>query len=453
MKTILNNIILNKLKWILNYKKKISFNFLKLNFKKSNRDFYKALNTKHTVFILECKQSSPSKGILRKNFNILKIVNVYKKYANVISVLTDKKYFNGNFKFLEKASKNTNLPILCKDFIIDEFQIYLARYYKADAILLMLSILNDNQYKKLELVAKKLNMGILTEILTENDLNRAINLKAKVIGINNRNLNDLSINLERTIKLSTKIPKGVIIISESGITNNIQIRRISKYVNGFLIGSSLMIEKNLNYSVCKLLLGENKICGLTRRKDIKLVYNNGIIYGGLIFINNSPRQINVKKAFNIILNIPLKYVGVFKNENIKNIVKISKFLNLYAIQLHGKENQYYINILRKFLPFKIQIWKALNINKKIPERNFKYVKKYIFDNKDGGTGKKFNWNLIKNEFNLDNVILAGGINVKNCNEAINLGFIGLDFNSGIEIKPGYKNEKTLNLLFNTLRKY
>ncbi|WMC18835.1 MAG: bifunctional indole-3-glycerol-phosphate synthase TrpC/phosphoribosylanthranilate isomerase TrpF [Enterobacteriaceae bacterium PSpicST2] len=453
MKTILNNIIINKLNWISNYKKKIPLNFLKLNIKKSKRFFYKSLKKNYTVFILECKKASPSKGIIRENFNISKIVSIYKKYANVISVITDEKYFCGNFKFLLEASKNTNLPILCKDFIIDEYQIYLARYYKADAILLMLSILNNKQYRKLELIAKKLNMGILTEILTENDLKRAINLKAKIIGINNRNLNNLNIDLERTKKLSIKIPKNIIIISESGINNNIQIRKISKYVNGFLIGSTLMSEKDLNFSVCKLLLGENKICGLTCRKDIKIVYKNGIIYGGLIFIKNSIRKINVKKAFNIISNIHLKYIGVFKNKNIKNIIKISEYLQLYAIQLHGDENQNYINILRKLLPKKIQIWKALKIFKKIPKRKFKYVEKYIFDNKNGGTGKKFNWNLIKKEFNLNNVILAGGINIKNCIEAINLGVIGLDFNSSIEIKPGFKNKKILNSLFNILRNY
>ncbi|XZR52897.1 MAG: bifunctional indole-3-glycerol-phosphate synthase TrpC/phosphoribosylanthranilate isomerase TrpF [Enterobacteriaceae bacterium] len=453
MKTILNNIVSSKLKWIIKYKKKKSLNFLKLNIKKNKRNFYESLNKNRTVFILECKKASPSKGVIRKNFNISEIVNIYKKYADVISVVTDEEYFHGNYKFLKKASENTNLPILCKDFIIDEFQIYLARYYKANAILLMLSILNDLQYKKLELIAKKLNMGILTEILTEDDLNRAINLKAKVIGINNRNLHDLSINLKRTFRLSVKIPNNIIIISESGITNNIQIRKISKYVNGFLIGSSLMSKKDINYSVCKILLGKNKVCGLTRREDIKIVYKNGIIYGGLIFINNSLRKINVKKAFNIIFNIPLKYVGVFSNKNIKNIIQISNYLNLHAVQLHGNEDQNYINILRKLLPMKIQIWKALNIHKEIPIRNLKYIKKYIFDNKNGGTGKKFNWNLIKNEINLNNVILAGGINIKNCKKAINLGFIGLDFNSCIEVKPGIKNHKILNLLFNTLRNY
>ncbi|WMC19760.1 MAG: bifunctional indole-3-glycerol-phosphate synthase TrpC/phosphoribosylanthranilate isomerase TrpF [Enterobacteriaceae bacterium PC38] len=453
MLIILNKIIFNKLKWIKYFKRKKPINSFKFNIKKSNRNFYKSLKCNKTVFILECKKASPSKGIINKKFNISKIIYIYKKYANAISILTDEKYFKGNFKFLKIASKNTNLPILCKDFIIDEYQIYLARFYKANAILLMLSILSNKKYKKLKLIAENLNMCILTEVLTKNDLKRAIKLNAKIIGINNRNLNDLSINLKRTFNLSTKIPKNIIIICESGIENNIQIRKINKYVHGFLIGSSLMSKKNLTNSIYKILLGENKICGLTSKTDIKLIYKNGIIYGGLIFINNSLRKINIKKAYNIILNVDLKYIGIFNNENIKNIIKICKYLKLYAIQLHGNENQNYINILKKLLPFKIQIWKAKSIEKKLYVQKFKFIKKYIYDNKNGGTGENFNWNLIKKVNNLNNIILAGGINIKNCNKAINLGCIGLDFNSGIEIKPGKKNKIILKSLFNILRNY
>ncbi|WMC20354.1 MAG: bifunctional indole-3-glycerol-phosphate synthase TrpC/phosphoribosylanthranilate isomerase TrpF [Enterobacteriaceae bacterium PSpyr] len=453
MLVILNKIILNKLKWIKKFKRKKPINSFIFNVKKNDRNFYKSLKCNKTVFILECKKASPSKGIINKKFNINKIICIYKKYANAISVLTDNKYFKGNFKFLKIASKNTNLPILCKDFIIDEYQIYLARFYKANAILLMLSILSDEKYIKLKLIAENLNMSILTEVLTKKDLKRAIKLKSNIIGINNRNLNDLSINLKRTFNLSIKIPKNIIIISESGINNNIQIRKINKYVHGFLIGSSLMSKKNLNNSIYKILLGENKVCGLTNKKDIKLIYKNGIIYGGLIFVNTSFRKINIKKAYNIIQNINLKYIGIFKNESINNVIKICKYLKLYAIQLHGNENQNYINILKKFLFLKTQIWKAKNVNKNKFIKKLKFIQKYIYDNKNGGTGKKFNWNLIKKEDNLNNTILAGGINIKNCNKAINLGCIGLDFNSGIEIKPRKKNKTILNSLFNILRNY
>ncbi|BFI91049.1 bifunctional indole-3-glycerol-phosphate synthase TrpC/phosphoribosylanthranilate isomerase TrpF [Enterobacterales bacterium endosymbiont of Anomoneura mori] len=451
--TILNNIIKDKINWIIYKKKQFSLNYIKKNIIKSNRDFYKSLKKKKTVFILECKKASPSKGIIRKNFNISKIISIYKKYADAISVLTDEKYFKGDFNFLNEVNKKTNLPILCKDFIIDEYQIYLARYYKADAILLMLSILNDEKYIKFKKIAESLNMNVLTEIINEDELNRAIKLNAKIIGINNRNLHDLSIDLNRTIKLSIKIPKNIIIISESGIKNNLQVRKISKYVNGFLIGSILMSEKNLNSAVCKIILGENKICGLTNIEDSKITYKNGIIYGGLNFVNNSIRKINIKIAFNIISKIPLKYVGIFKNENIKKIVKICEYLKLYSIQLHGKENQNYINILKKLIPKKTKIWKVFSINKKIPERNLKNIKRYVFDNKQGGTGKQFNWSLMNDKYNFNNVILAGGINIENCYKAINLKCLGLDFNSGIEIKPGIKDHKKINLLNKILRDY
>lgn len=137
---------------------------------------------------------------------------------------------------------NVYQPILCKDFFIDSYQVYLARYYKADAILLMLSILDNKQYMMLYNIAKELNMEVLTEVNNTTELHRAIQLNALIIGINNRNLHDLSIDLNRT-KILSPLIKNRIIISESGITENAQIKELSKMVHGFLIGSSLMSKK------------------------------------------------------------------------------------------------------------------------------------------------------------------------------------------------------------------
>lgn len=156
----------------------------------------------------------------------------------------------GSFANLEIVRDQVEQPVLCKDFMVDEYQIYLARYYKADAILLMLSVLTDEEYKKLAKVAHRFNMGVLTEASNEEELNRAIKLKAKVIGINNRNLRDLSVDLNTTRLLAPKVPKGTIIISESGIYKNQEVRELRSFVNGFLIGSSIMGEK-----ISNLLLG------------------------------------------------------------------------------------------------------------------------------------------------------------------------------------------------------
>ncbi|WP_295164492.1 bifunctional indole-3-glycerol-phosphate synthase TrpC/phosphoribosylanthranilate isomerase TrpF [uncultured Buchnera sp.] len=446
--TILNKIIKDKVDWIKYRKKKQPLTTFKDKINKETRNFYEILKEKRPFFILECKKSSPSLGIIRKNFNLIEIANIYKKYASAISVLTDEKYFNGNIEYINIVRKCVYQPILCKDFFIDPYQVYLARYYNADAILLMLSVLNDVQYVELSSIAKELNMGILTEINNIEELKRAIKLNASIIGINNRNLHDLSIDLNRTRSLSPLI-KNRIIISESGIKTHYQIKELSKIVNGFLIGSSLMRKKNLETNIKSLIIGDNKICGLTRTIDAKIVENCGAVYGGLIFAKNSLRKINKKTAKKIILDNSLRFVGVFQNQDIEIIIDTAEELSLYAVQLHGSEDQNYINILRKKLCKNIKIWKAFSIQSTLPLLNLNNINKYIFDSGSGGTNRPFNWSILK-ESVLDNVILAGGINTDNFLIASQFNCSGLDFNSGVEKSPGIKDHKKINLIFKTL---
>lgn len=447
--TILNEIIKYKIDWIKDRKKKEPLKDIKKKINVKTRNFFNALKNKNPFFILECKKSSPSLGVIKKNFNLIEISNVYKKYASAISVLTDEKYFHGNLKFISIVRNNVYQPILCKDFFIDSYQVYLARYYKADAILLMLSILDNKQYMMLYNIAKELNMEVLTEVNNTTELHRAIQLNALIIGINNRNLHDLSIDLNRT-KILSPLIKNRIIISESGITENAQIKELSKMVNGFLIGSSLMSKKNLEISIKSLIFGNNKICGLTRSIDAQVSEKYGAIYGGLIFAENSPRKITKKIAKNVIFNSNLKYVGVFQNQDINTILDISNELCLYAIQLHGCENQKYIDLLKKRLSKNIQIWKAFSIQSKLPLINWDFINKYIFDSYSGGSNTSFNWNILKN-YTLKNVILAGGINIQNCSLASKFNCYGLDLNSGVEISPGIKDHKKIKLIFQKLR--
>jgi len=417
------------------------------------RDFYYSLKNKKTFFILECKKKSPSLGIIRNNFNLINIAHIYKKYASAISVLTDEKYFEGNLKFIDIVRKRVCQPILCKDFFIDPYQVYLARYYNADAILLMLSILDDTQYKQLSRIAKTLNMDILTEVNNIEELNRALKLNANIIGINNRNLHDLSIDLNRSRMLAPLVvKKEVIIISESGIRNHSQIKELSKLVHGFLIGSHLMSKKNLDIAVRSIIIGDNKVCGLTRKIDINVAEKYGSIYGGLIFIKSSLRNISKNIAKNITIDTQLRLIGVFQNEEINIITKIAEELSLYAIQLHGQENQIYVNKLRMALPKEIKIWKAFSIQSKLPILNWQNINMYILDSSHGGSNTSFDWSLLNN-YLLDNVLLAGGINLKNCTLALKLNCSGLDLNSGVESSPGIKNHKKIKKIFQKLRNY
>ena len=187
------------------------------------------------------------------------IASIYKHYASAISVLCDEKYFQGSFDFLPIVSQVAPQPILCKDFTIDPYQIYLARYYQADACLLMLSVLDDEQYRQLSAVAHSLNMGVLTEVSNEEELERAIVLKAKVVGINNRDLRDMSIDLNRTRQLAARLGPDVTVISESGIHTYAEVRELSHFANGFLIGSALMEQAAVNAISPALGEGESSV--------------------------------------------------------------------------------------------------------------------------------------------------------------------------------------------------
>ncbi|CNE00931.1 bifunctional indole-3-glycerol phosphate synthase/phosphoribosylanthranilate isomerase [Yersinia rohdei] len=450
--TVLHRIVRDKEIWLAARKLQQPLASFQPDITLSQRDFYHALQGNKTVFILECKKASPSKGVIRDNFNPVEIAAVYKNYASAISVLTDEKYFQGSFDFLPQVSAAVTQPVLCKDFIIDAYQIQLARFYQADAILLMLSVLDDETYRQLAAVAHSLNMGVLTEASNAEELDRASALGAKVVGINNRDLRDLSIDLNRTRELAPRLPAGVTVISESGINNYRQVRELSHFANGFLIGSALMSEPSLNAAVRRVLLGENKVCGLTRAQDAAVAYQAGAVYGGLIFVDSSPRNLTLAQARAVISGAPLKYVGVFRDANIDTIQQQVAHLSLAAVQLHGQEDQQYINQLREVLPASCQIWRALTVSDSLPARDLQHVDRYVLDNGHGGTGKSFDWSLLAGQ-SLDNVLLAGGISPDNCGAAAQLGCAGLDINSGVESAPGVKDPQLIAAVFQTLRAY
>jgi indole-3-glycerol phosphate synthase/phosphoribosylanthranilate isomerase len=201
-----------------------------------------------------------------------------------------------------------------------------------------------------------------------------------------------------------------------------------------------------------VLLGENKVCGLTRPQDANVAYQAGAIYGGLIFVAASPRFVDSAQARQVQSGAPLKYVGVFRDAEKAEVAEKAKTLNLFAVQLHGDEDQTYINHLREILPHNCQIWKALSVKDSIPARNLEHVERYVLDNGKGGTGQRFDWSKLAGE-KLDNVLLAGGLGADNCVEAAQLGCAGLDFNSGVESEPGIKDADKITAVFQTLRAY
>ncbi|ALB55189.1 bifunctional indole-3-glycerol-phosphate synthase TrpC/phosphoribosylanthranilate isomerase TrpF [Cronobacter universalis] len=452
METVLAKIVADKALWVEARKAQQPLASFQNDVVPSTRRFYDALRGARTVFILECKKASPSKGVIRSDFDPARIAGVYKHHASAISVLTDEKYFQGSFDFLPIVSAVAHQPVLCKDFIIDPYQIYLARFYQADACLLMLSVLDDDQYRQLAAVAHSLGMGVLTEVSNEEELERALRLEAKVVGINNRDLRDLSIDLNRTRELAPRLGHGVTVISESGIHTYGQVRELSRFANGFLIGSALMEHDDLETAVRQVLLGENKVCGLTRPEDAQSALQAGAVFGGLIFVGSSPRAVTDEQARAVINAAPLRYVGVFRDAPVEDVVAKANAFSLAAVQLHGDEDQTYISALRASLPETTAIWKAQSVSHVLPPRNLQYVDRYVLDNGQGGSGQRFDWSLLEGQ-TLDNVMLAGGLGADNCVQAAQLGCAGLDFNSGVESAPGIKDSDKLAAVFRTLRAY
>ena len=214
---VLSTILNAKVDWLFRKQQELPLDSFKDTLKKSERSFYDALTSDRTVFILECKKASPSKGLIRPVFDPVEIASVYRKYASAISVLADEPFFQGRYEYIADVSAAVDVPVLCKDFIFDPYQVYLARHNRADAVLLMLSVLTDEAYTELRDLAHSLGMGVLTEASHEDEIARAIKLNARIVGINNRNLRTLTVDLNQVRTLSALVPDDRVIISESGI--------------------------------------------------------------------------------------------------------------------------------------------------------------------------------------------------------------------------------------------
>lgn len=202
----------------------------------------KRLASGKPAVIAEIKKASPSKGLLRANFDPVAIARSYAQHgATCLSVLTDADFFQGSETYLQQARAACELPVLRKDFIIDPFQVYEARVIGADCILLIVAALEDAQMRHLNQLAHDLGMDVLVEVHDAGELERALPLGNRLIGINNRNLRTFETRLETTLELLPKIPSDRVVVTESGILSPADVTRMRGHgVNAFLVGESLM---------------------------------------------------------------------------------------------------------------------------------------------------------------------------------------------------------------------
>ncbi|MFP6685879.1 MAG: bifunctional indole-3-glycerol-phosphate synthase TrpC/phosphoribosylanthranilate isomerase TrpF [Polyangiaceae bacterium] len=425
----------------------------------SDRSLEDAMRSPGTGFILECKKASPSQGVIRADFDPSAIAASYAPFASAISVLTDAPHFQGSHAYLRQVRQHVRQPVLCKDFIVDPYQIFEARHHGADAVLLMCSLLSSKELAELYALATELGLDALIEVHDSDEVVQAVDAGARIIGINNRNLKTLDVDLATTDTLAPLIPDGAVRICESGIRDHADVVRLRSLVDGFLVGTSLMRHPDLDSAVRQLLFGRVKICGLTNPQDALRAHGAGALYGGLVFWPGSSRAVSADTAPSVMAGAPLRWVGVFVDAAMAEVHGTATTLGLSAVQLHGSEDDAYVRALREVLPSSCQLWRAKRMGGAagtgIPDATTLGMDRVLLDafhaEQPGGTGQRFGWDAVASHAGRHEIILSGGLAPENIQEADAIGCWGLDLSSGVEAEPGKKDAALLENLFFTLR--
>lgn len=439
--------------------------------------FEAALRQQDFNFICEVKKASPSKGIIAEHFPYLDIAKEYEVAgAAAISVLTEPDFFKGDKKYLQEIASAVKIPVLRKDFIIDEYQIYQAKVWGASAILLICACLDVLTLTKFHELADSLGLSSLVEAHDEKEVQMAIDCGARIIGVNNRNLKDFTVDVQNSVRLRNLVQDDVIFVSESGLETpeDIQVLRDNN-IGVALMGETFMRSPNKVEKLAYLYGPTNytpkvKMCGISKVETISAVVEAKPDYMGLVFAP-SKRQVTVDQAKTLVEelhkqytkrynngteqsnNDEIKTVGVFVNETLDNLVTIAKETNLDAVQLHGDEDEAFIQSLKERT--NVEVWKAVQIRSAVDAETWidSSADMLLFDayHKDerGGTGEVFDWSCL-DEFERP-FMLAGGIDCTNVARAIRtVRPYGIDISSGIET-AGVKDDEKIKAFTNIVR--
>ena len=430
--------------------------------------FEAALRQQDFNFICEVKKASPSKGIIAEHFPYLDIAKEYEMAgAAAISVLTEPDFFKGDKKYLQEIASTVKIPVLRKDFIIDEYQIYQAKVWGASAILLICACLDVPMLTKFRELADSLGLASLVEAHDEKEVQMAIDCGARIIGVNNRNLKDFTVDVQNSVRLRNLVQDDVIFVSESGLETpeDIQVLRDNN-IGVALMGETFMRSPNKVEKLAYLYgptyyTPKVKMCGISKVETIPAVVEAKPDYMGLVFAP-SKRQVTVDQAKILVeelhrgyakkygsdtehdKNDTIKTVGVFVNETVDNLVTIANEANLDAGQLHGDEDETFIQYLKERT--NVEVWKAIQIRTAADTEKWidSSADMLLFDayHKDerGGTGEVFDWSSL-DAFERP-FMLAGGIDSTNVARAIRtVRPYGIDISSGIETNGVKDDEK------------
>ena len=270
----------------------VSLDALRAEARPTARSLSTALAKDGARFILEIKKASPSAGAIRSGADPAALARGYAGVADALSVLCDRQLFRGSLRDLAAARTEFDGPILAKDFFIDLRQVAEARIAGADAVLVMLSLLDDDAAREMMAEARRFGMEALVEVHDEAEMHRAIALGAPLIGINNRDLRDLSVDLVYDRAARSPRP-GADLVSESGIEGRADVERLSGEVDAFLIGSSLMRAADPAQAARELVFGRTKLCGLNCGADLGAA--RPAAFAGFVFVPGSPRHVTALK--------------------------------------------------------------------------------------------------------------------------------------------------------------
>ena len=415
------------------------------------RDLLAAFEPRSRVHLIaEVKRASPSKGMLAPHLDPVELARTYEANgAAVISVLTEPHFFLGSPHYLTAIKAAVGIPVLRKDFILDEYQVYEARAWGADAILLICAILDDNQLRCLLRLANELGMRSLVEVHSREEARRAIDAGAVVIGVNSRDLMTFQMNPYLLREIRPLIPPDRVVVAESGIHTATDTRRLARYdVQAMLVGESLVVSNDVPAQMRMLLKGANqstqvKICGLRTVEHINAAVTAGADMLGFVFYEPSYRYVSPQtvrrllEASSALLpsGQPLPdLVGVFVNKEAAFINDVAEQAGLHFIQLHGTESPEFCQKIER------PIIKALHINGDtdlhLVEQYGQKVWRLLLDTPTrewGGTGITHDWNLARQAAQQSRILLAGGLTPDNVAEAIQqVQPWGVDVSSGVE---------------------
>src|SRR3989440_1586896 len=400
--------------------------------------------------IAEVKRASPSKGLLAPHLDPVELARSYEASgAAAISVLTEPHFFLGSPEYLTAIKQAVNIPVLRKDFIMDKYQVYEARAWGADAILLICAILDDQQLHHLLKAAHDQQMHCLVEVHSAEETRRAVAAGAVVIGINSRDLVTFDMNPSLVRELRQLIPADRVVVAESGIHTAADARRLARYdVQAMLVGESLVKSNDVATQMRSLLQGANesvqvKICGLRTQEHLKAAIDAGADMLGFVFYEPSHRYLAPQQA-QALWASPINrepadqslpdLVGVFVNKDAGFINDVAEQVGLHFVQLHGHESPEFCQQI------KLPVLKALHLHTHADKGMIKAYQettwRILLDTPTpawGGTGVTHDWSLARSVATEIPIMLAGGLTPENVAEAISqVHPWGIDVSSGVE---------------------